>query len=399
VALNSGGASATNPNCSVDVGATLTSLGHNIENGTECAFTAAGDKQNTDPKLGALQNAGGPTDTRPLLMGSPAINAGNPSTCTPLDQRDVARQGICDIGAFEFTTTSAPETVIVSAPTVVTTDRTPTFTFSSAQTGTTFECSLNNAPFVACASPLTLPELPAGTHTLEIRARDAAGNVDPTPASFTFVIPAELSDLSAPKLGKSVNAEPISGTVLVAVPAGSSVSRRGGARAAQKGLKFIPLQEAKQVPIGSFFNTKKGKVRLQTATSKRGKRQAADFDRGLFQTVQSGKKSAKGVFELRLKGSSFKRCGSAKKKKKSKKANIARSKRKIRRLRGSGKGRFRTRGRYSSATVRGTIWTVTDRCDGTLTQVKRGTVAVRDLRRKKTKLVRAGKSLLVKAPG
>src|SRR4051794_40425410 len=151
VALNSGGASAPNPNCSVDVGATLTSLGHNIENGTECGFTAAGDKQNTDPKLGALQNAGGPTDTRPLLGGSPAIDAGNPSTCTPLDQWDVARQGICDIGAFEFTTASAPETVIVSGPTVVTTDRTPTFTFSSAQPGTTFECSLNNAPFVACA--------------------------------------------------------------------------------------------------------------------------------------------------------------------------------------------------------------------------------------------------------
>jgi hypothetical protein len=302
----------------------------------------------------------------------------------------------CDIGAFELSV--APDTAIDTSPPVVTEDRTPTFTFSSAQPGTTFQCSLNNSAFLACTSPLTLPELPAGTHTLEIRARDAAGTVDPTPASFTFVIPAKLSDLPAPVLGKTVNAEPVSGTVLVGVPGAAAASRRGAAQAAQKGVEFVPLREAKQVPVGSFFNTRKGKVRLQTATSKRGKRQAADFDGGLFQTVQSGKKSAKGVFELRLKGSSFKRCGSAKKKK-SKKANIARSKRRIRRLRGSGKGRFRTRGRYSSATVRGTIWTVTDRCDGTLTQVKRGTVAVRDLRRKKTKLVRAGKSLLVKAPG
>jgi 2-polyprenyl-3-methyl-5-hydroxy-6-metoxy-1,4-benzoquinol methylase len=75
------------------------------------------------------------------------------------------------------------------------------------------------------------------------------------------------------------------------------------------------------------------------------------------------------------------------------------SRRSVRRLRSSATGRFRTRGRNSSATVRGTIWTTTDRCDGTLTTVKRGKVDVRDFRRKKTILVRAGKSYLAKAPG
>ena len=54
-----------------------------------------------------------------------------------------------------------------------------------------------------------------------------------------------------------------------------------------------------------------------------------------------------------------------------------------RRLRGDANGRFRTRGRHSAATVRGTKWTVTDRCDGTLTKVRRGTVAVRDFRLQK----------------
>ena len=51
---------------------------------------------------------------------------------------------------------------------------------------------------------------------------------------------------------------------------------------------------------------------------------------------------------------------------------------------GNGKGKFRTNGKYSSATVRGTIWLVEDRCEGTLTRVRRGTVAVRDFKRKKT---------------
>jgi hypothetical protein len=64
---------------------------------------------------------------------------------------------------------------------------------------------------------------------------------------------------------------------------------------------------------------------------------------------------------------------------------------------GSGKGKFRTDGRYSSATVRGTIWLVQDECDGTLTKVKRGTVQVRDLRRKKTITVKAGHSYLARA--
>jgi hypothetical protein len=46
--------------------------------------------------------------------------------------------------------------------------------------------------------------------------------------------------------------------------------------------------------------------------------------------------------------------------------------------------------------VRGTDWTVTDRCDGTLTKVKSGTVVVRDLRKKKNYVVRAGKNRLVR---
>jgi hypothetical protein len=69
----------------------------------------------------------------------------------------------------------------------------------------------------------------------------------------------------------------------------------------------------------------------------------------------------------------------------------------IRRLRGNTRGRFRTRGRHSAATVRGTIWTVEDRCDGTLTKVRRGRVAVRDFRLRKTIVVRAGKSYLARA--
>jgi ferric-dicitrate binding protein FerR (iron transport regulator) len=69
-----------------------------------------------------------------------------------------------------------------------------------------------------------------------------------------------------------------------------------------------------------------------------------------------------------------------------------RSRRVVRRLRTNASGRYRTRGRYSAATVRGTRYTVEDRCDGTVTTVQRGSVTVRDFKRRRTVTVRQGKS-------
>ena len=64
----------------------------------------------TDPKLGALGNYGGYTQTISLLPGSSAIDAGNDATCATNDQRGVTRpQGAhCDVGAYEYVDTTAP---------------------------------------------------------------------------------------------------------------------------------------------------------------------------------------------------------------------------------------------------------------------------------------------------
>jgi hypothetical protein len=67
-------------------------------------------------------------------------------------------------------------------------------------------------------------------------------------------------------------------------------------------------------------------------------------------------------------------------------------------LRGNGKGRFRTQGRYSSASVRGTRWVTADRCDGTFTYVEQGEVAVYDIPRRRTIILTAGHSYLAR-PG
>jgi hypothetical protein len=89
-------------------GGTFTSLGYNLaSDGGGGVLTGPGDQTNINPRLGPLQDNGGPTFTHALLYASPAINAGNPSFTPPpfYDQRgpgfDRVRNGRIDIGSFE----------------------------------------------------------------------------------------------------------------------------------------------------------------------------------------------------------------------------------------------------------------------------------------------------------
>lgn len=95
-----------------DCAGTVSSEGHNIMHDVDSSYcTVNGAVTITDPMLGALASNGGATQTHALLIGSPAINAGNAAGCTddlgaslPSDQREYHRPDgtPCDIGAFEF---------------------------------------------------------------------------------------------------------------------------------------------------------------------------------------------------------------------------------------------------------------------------------------------------------
>jgi len=92
-------------------------------------------------------------------------------------------------GVLSFgTDTMPPETAIDSGPSGTTSSTSATFAFSSSEAGSTFACSTDGGGSVPCTSPVTLSGLAAGTHTFSVRATDAAGNADPTPAARTWTV-------------------------------------------------------------------------------------------------------------------------------------------------------------------------------------------------------------------
>ena len=219
---------------------------------------------------------------------------------------------------------------------------------------------------------VTAASLAPGAYSARALQLDAAGNTGVS-ETHTFTVVAEDApdqpdppDL-VPQQGKSVVASAVSGTV--------RIKGRNG--------KFRTLRDDEAIPLGSTVDTTKGRVHITSAAGG-GKTQAGDFYRGLFVITQT--RGAKPITQLALAGKLS--CG----KKKGRRATASAKKKKVRRLWGDGKGRFRTKGRYGAATVRGTKWLTEDRCGSTKVTVKRGTVVVRDFAKHKNKIVKKGHS-------
>jgi hypothetical protein len=135
------------------------------------------------------------------------------------------------------------------------------------------------------------------------------------------------------KFGKSVVLTPVSGSVLVKEP----------------GERTRKVRAKTAISLGSKVDTRNGKVKL-TSQLRKGKQQSARFKGAPFRVTQP--RDEGGLTDLELTAKLQCGPGSAKGARRS-------------RLFGSGKGRFRTRGRNSSATVRGTTWVTEDDCTGT----------------------------------
>jgi hypothetical protein len=348
----------------------VTDGGANVESGTDCGFTAASDRQNANPGFPAsLTSVGGETAALPIPATSPAVDLAPCSGVT--DQRDLPRpQGAaCDAGAYEVD--QPPDVILDSGPSGVISGGTVTFTFHSDEPGVSFQCKLDGqtpGTFTPCASPVSYT-VPPGGYAFSVRALDGTGNVSPAPVSRTFTVPAPLPSPPVPVFHKSVVVTRVSGTVKVKLPGTN---------------KFVDITTISSVPLGSTIDIRHGKINLTSVPKAGGKPQTALFYGGEFKITQPG-----GITQLTL-NQPLAACprGHA--------ATAAAKKPKTRSLWGSGHGAFRTTGRYSAATVRGTKWFVEDSCAGTLTKVAHGVVSVRDEVKHKTITLRAGKKYLAR---
>ena len=230
--------------------------------------------------------------------------------------------------------------------------------------------------------------VPGTSYHYRIVATNALGTTYGSDQGFTtaapapFAIPAipqapagpTLPPATRPVFGQSATIAMASGEILVQLP-GTAV--------------YLPLSAASTVPVGTTIDATRGALKLTNVRSAGGKLQTARFWGGSFTFRQTRGKQSTTVLTLTAPLS----CTKSARQLSSATANKPR----VRQLWGKDNhGRFVTRGRSAVATVRGTAWFTRDTCEGTLVKVTSGTVAVRDLVRKITVIVRTGHTYLAR---
>jgi hypothetical protein len=193
---------------------------------SNCGYGAQGDTV-TSNFAGMFVASGSPSYDYHLKVGAFAIGKATTAEFTASDIDRLARDSAPDAGADEYgnststpppADTTAPNTTISASPTSPTASTSASFSFSGSDDTTaaaslTFECSLDGAVFSACTSPKAYSGLSVGDHTFAVRAKDAAGNVDGSPATqaWTITSPAPV-DTTAPD------------TTITSAPSGSTTS-------------------------------------------------------------------------------------------------------------------------------------------------------------------------------
>ena len=233
--------------------------------------------------------------------------------------------------------------------------------------------SLGSAPDIGAYEFGTAPAGSTGTATggttsgtWGVGGDDTTFESGPTAGGDTRAAePTELAPAAPPVLGKAVAIEAAKGSARVRLP---------GAR------RFLPLVSAAAIPVGSTIDATSGHVRLTSVRDAAGSTQTGEFWGGVFVVRQA--RTANAYTDLVLRGGTFAGCprpGPAASRLIARAAAKRRKRRSVvRKLWGrDDRGHFRTHGQNTVVTVRGTVWLVSDRCDGTLTRVREGSVVAR----------------------
>jgi thrombospondin type 3 repeat protein len=388
-------------------------------------------------RAAVVQSALGRADIR-----SVRVQIGNCGECFP-------EFGVDDI---TFSAVASPDTLIVSGPAAVSRATDASFLFGGNQPDTRFDCSLDGAPAVPCRPPYAVSGLAAGGHAMTIAMRDRFGTADPTPAVWSWTVdlsplpaptpaptptPAPAADGDgdgvpdardncasaanasqadgdgdgvgdacevgapgdlAPVTGERVVATVLSGEVFIKLPATRSLKQT------QPLSGFVPLKGQASLPIGTIVDTRKGRMSMASTVDGRrigsgGRTQTAILSAGIFRIRQLraalGSK-ARISTDLVLQSAPGAEASCV---------NTAasgpikgRGRNTVRGLTASTeKGLFRIVGAAGISTATDATWATKDRCDGTRTDVGKGTVRVLNRATDKTVEVKAGRSLLVKA--
>ena len=386
----------------------ITSAGFNLQGSDTCPMTMSTDLDNRDPRLGPAAGNGGPTYTQALTPGSPAIDAGS---CTDAlgnvvttDQRGVARPqppgGKCDIGAYEFVPASPlPDLVGGARPTVISStsakfsavvnpdgeSTTARFQYGldarylpAGSGSTVFNRATAIVRIAAGYGPATITAsvsglVPAALYHVRLVAANPAGTVlGPDQPFVTATDPAP----PPPVLGEDIDATPAGGLVRVLIA-----------------RTLVPLTEARRLPAGTEFDTRQGSVRVTAAGFKRSAHtmQTGSFGGAVFKLSQSDERSTRGVVGVSLADSAVAGAPTYIGCKK-------RSTKVLQTLHANVSGHFQVRGRNSVGTATSGQWATSDRCDGTLTVVHRGSISVTAAALRTAIAVRAGQSYLATPP-
>ena len=236
--------------------------------------------------------------------------------------------------------------------------------------------------------------VPNALYHVRLVATNSAGTTFGQDATFKTAL-APLP--SAPTLGQTFNVAPVSGIVLIYIHG-----------------HLVPLTQLEQFGPGVTIDTLHGTLQLTInpggggpardgAHATKVKTQTGQFGGAVFRLHQDKSGANKGLTTVMMAESAFKGApsqaictapGTASD------AHAAKLNTKvIQLLHASAHGKFATSGRYSAATVRGTIWDTIARCDGTLVHAIKDEVAVTDRIRHKTIILHAGQSYLAPGPG
>jgi hypothetical protein len=265
---------------------------------------------------------------------------------------------------------------------------------STGYGATTAQATLPKSKAWQAVSAVIAGLSPGSTYHYRIVAWNGGGTKDKTVGSdhtFTTVSPPDppsspgdtTPDVSGggetdglrPMLGSSVVVHAVAGRVLI---------RRPGSG------RFARMATRAEVPFGSEIDASHARIALTSALPSE-RTQTGRFGGGRFQ-LRDGRK---GYVDFYLRGRACPRSrphahvGSAS-------AASARRRRRNHLWGHDHGGRFRTHGRHSQATVRGTRWLVADRCDGTLTLVTKGSVVVRDTVHHRRLVLHAGERYLAR---